>query len=147
MHKGIAAIVLLLGVAPVVARADAYKAALTGTAEVPPVTSAATGSATITTDPSVRMFTGRLVLMMTKITWSVSYSGLTPAEAHIHCGALPGVNAGIALSLPGADSNPIVGSGMMVPTQSADLAAGKCYINIVTADHTAGEIRGQIEPD
>ena len=53
-----------------------YKATLNGASEVPPVQSSATGSATVKVDTASK-----------KISWSVTYSGLTAAAAHIHCGA------------------------------------------------------------
>ncbi|MGC2415665.1 MAG: CHRD domain-containing protein, partial [Stellaceae bacterium] len=83
-------------------------------------------------------------------TWRIDYSGLSgPAgAAHIHCGALPGANAGVAIPLgtgPTAAS-PIQGSGLMTPAQLADLAAGKCYVNVHTAANKGGEVRGQLVP-
>jgi len=110
--------------------ADTYKAPLNGASEVPPVTTTAAGSATVTVDGK-------------KATWSVTYSGLTPAAAHIHCGAAAGANAGVAVPLT-AGPSPMSGSGEMTEAQLADLAAGKCYINIHTAANKGGEIRGQL---
>jgi hypothetical protein len=112
--------------------ADTYKATLNGASEVPPVQSSATGSATVTADTASK-----------KVTWSVSYTGLTPAAAHIHCGAAAGANAGVAVPLT-AGPSPMAGSGAMTEAQLADLAAGKCYVNIHTAANKGGEIRGQL---
>jgi hypothetical protein len=112
---------------------ETYKATLNGASEVPPVQTSATGSATVTVDPATR-----------KVTWSVSYSGLTPMAAHIHCGALPGANSGVAVPLKVGPS-PISGSGTMTASQLADLTAGKCYVNIHTNANKGGEIRGQLE--
>jgi hypothetical protein len=112
--------------------ADTYKATLNGASEVPPVTSTATGSATVTADTATK-----------KVTWSVTYTGLTPAAAHIHCGAAAGANAGVAVPLT-AGPSPMAGSGTMTEAQLADLAGGKCYVNIHTAANKGGEIRGQL---
>lgn len=109
-----------------------YKATLTAAAEVPPVTSSATGSATVNVDTATK-----------KISWSVTYSGLTVAAAHIHCGAAAGANAGVAVPLTVGPS-PIAGSGTMTDAQLADLTGGKCYVNLHTATNKGGEIRGQL---
>ncbi len=109
-----------------------YKATLNGASEVPPVTSSATGSATVNVDTASK-----------KVSWSVTYSGLTAAAAHIHCGAAAGANAGVAVPLTVGPS-PISGSGTMTDAQLADLAGGQCYVNIHTAANKGGEIRGQL---
>jgi hypothetical protein len=116
-----------------------YKTTLSSAAEVPPVTGAGTGSATVTVDPATKA-----------AKWSVTYSGLSgpAAAAHIHCGAAAGANAGVAVPL-GATPNlasPIQGTGTMTDAQMADLQAGKCYVNIHTAANKGGEIRGQLAP-
>jgi len=114
------------------AATDTYKATLNGASEVPPVTTSATGAATVNVDTATK-----------KVTWSVTYTGLTPAAAHIHCGAAAGANAGVAVPLT-AGPSPMAGSGTMTDAQLAELAAGKCYINIHTAANKGGEIRGQL---
>lgn len=111
---------------------ETYKATLNGASEVPPVNTTATGSATVNVDTASK-----------KITWSVTYSGLTAAAAHIHCGAAPGANAGVAVPLTVGPS-PMTGSGTMTEAQLTELQGGKCYVNIHTAANKAGEIRGQL---
>jgi hypothetical protein len=111
---------------------ETYKATLNGASEVPPVQSTATGSATVNVDTATK-----------KITWSVTYAGLTAMAAHIHCGAAAGANAGVAVPLA-VGTSPITGSGTMTDSQLAELTAGKCYINIHTAANKGGEIRGQL---
>jgi hypothetical protein len=141
MHKSIvvAAGLLASGLVWSSANADmvAYKAQLTAAAEVPPTTSTGAGAAVVNVDTATK-----------QISWSVTYSGLTgpAAAAHIHCGALPGANAGVAVNLGPNLASPIQGSGAMTDAQLADLTAGKCYINIHTAANKGGEIRGQLAP-
>ena len=110
-----------------------YKATLTGASEVPPVTTSATGTAAVNVDTATK-----------KLSWTVTYSGLTAAAAHIHCGAAAGANAGVAVNFGTSLASPIQGSGEMTDAQLADLAAGKCYVNIHTANNKGGEIRGQL---
>jgi CHRD domain-containing protein len=114
-----------------------YKAGLSSAAEVPPVTSPATGSAAINVDTATK-----------QASWRVQYSGLSgpAAAAHIHCGAAAGANAGVAVDLGKSLASPIQGSGAMTDAQLADLQAGKCYINIHTAANKGGELRGQLVP-
>ncbi|HEY1794576.1 MAG TPA: CHRD domain-containing protein [Stellaceae bacterium] len=111
---------------------ETYKATLNGASEVPPVQSSATGAATVNVDTASK-----------KVSWSVTYTGLTAAAAHIHCGAAAGANAGVAVPLTVGPS-PIAGTGTMTDAQLADLQAGKCYVNIHTAANKGGEIRGQL---
>lgn len=117
----------------------AYKANLNGASEVPPVQTAGRGAAAVNVDTA----TGQ-------VSWRVEYAGLTgpAAAAHIHCGAAPGANAGVAVPLGSAPNlaSPISGSGTMTQAQMGDLQAGKCYVNIHTATNKGGEIRGQLAP-
>jgi hypothetical protein len=114
-----------------------YKATLGATAESPPVQSSASGTAAVNADPATR-----------KLSWRVDYSGLSgPAiGAHIHCGAPPGGNAGIAVPLgtPPNLASPLEGSGTMTDAQLQQLQAGLCYVNVHTAKNKPGEIRGQL---
>ena len=115
--------------------ADKMKATLDGKAEVPPNTSAATGTADIDYDPASK-----------KLSWKLTYSGLSgPATAaHFHGPAEAGKNAGVAVAIPNATSSPAEGSATLTDAQAADLVAGKYYINIHTAANPGGEIRGQV---
>jgi CHRD domain len=63
--------------------------------------------------------------------------------AHIHGPAEAGKNAGVVIGFAKPDS-PIEGSATLIDAQTADLAAGKLYINVHTAANEGGEIRGQV---
>ena len=93
--------------------ADKMKATLDGKAEVPPNTSAATGTADIDYDAASK-----------KLSWKVTYSGLSgPATAgHFHGPAEAGKNAGVAVAIPNATSSPVEGSATLTDAQAADLA-------------------------
>ena len=113
-----------------------YQATLNGASEVPPVQSAGQGTAAVNVDTDTKT-----------ASWRVQYSGLSgpAAAAHIHCGAAAGANAGVAVPLGAAPfASPITGSGKMTDAQYADLQAGKCYVNIHTANNKGGEVRGQL---
>ena len=121
------------------AAVTAYKGTLGGGSEVPPVTTTGKGTAAINLDTATK-----------QVSWRVEYSGLSgPATAaHIHCGGAAGANGGVAVKLgegPTAAS-PMQGSGAMTDAQIADLAAGKCYVNIHTDKNKGGELRAQLAP-
>ena len=115
--------------------AEKMKATLNGASEVPPNTTAGTGTADIDFDPATK-----------KLSWKLTYSGLTgPATAaHFHGPAEPGKNAGVAVAIPNATSSPAEGSATLTDAQAADLETGKYYVNVHTKDNPGGEIRGQV---
>lgn len=103
--------------------------------EVPPKTTAGTGTADATLDTSNN-----------QLTYTITYSGLTgPATvAHFHGPAAPGANASPVLPFANPAS-PIKGTATLTDAQKADLMAGKWYANVHTAANPGGEIRGQME--
>ncbi len=125
-----------LSIAAANADSVAYRASLKGSQEVPPNTTSGTGTADVSFDTATKT-----------LTWKVTYSGLTgPATmAHIHGPAAPGQNAPVVIAFKNPNS-PIEGSQVITDAQAADLAAGKLYINVHTAENKGGEIRGQLEP-
>ena len=108
---------------------------LSGFSEVPPVSGAATGSAETSYNVDTRV-----------LQWSVTYASLSgPATGgHFHGPAMPGVNAPVALAFSGSLASPITGNAVLTPAQSADLLAGRWYVNLHTAANPGGEIRGQV---
>jgi len=115
--------------------ADKMKATLDGKSEVPPNTSAATGTADIDYDAASK-----------KLSWKVTYSGLSgPATAaHFHGPAAAGANAGVKVPISNPATSPVEGSATLTDEQAADLTSGKYYVNIHTAANPGGEIRGQV---
>ena len=113
-----------------------FTAALTGAEEVPPVETAATGSADVTYDTETMM-----------LTWTAEYSGLSgpAAAAHFHGPAAMGENAGPVITLEDIES-PAEGTTMLTAEQAADLEAGNWYLNFHTEANPDGEIRGQVTP-
>ena len=111
------------------------KTELSAAQEVPPVESAAVGTADITYDDVTKM-----------LTWTVEYSGLTGAAtaAHFHGPAKEGENAGVAIPIDDLES-PMEGSATLTDEQAQQLADGLLYINVHTAANPKGEIRGQVK--
>jgi CHRD domain len=115
-----------------------FKAALSGSSEVPPTTSSGTGTCTASYDPATKM-----------LTWEGSFSGLSgPATAaHFHGPAEAGKNAGVAVPISEKDkpfTSPFKGSATLTDAQAADLEKGRWYVNVHTDANKGGEIRGQV---
>jgi hypothetical protein len=126
---------LLVGGASAFAETLSYGASLDGKDEVPPNDSKGTGSVDAKYNSSSM-----------KLTWVVTYKGLTgPATAaHFHGPAKPGDNAGPIITLPAPLTSPIKGEETLTKEQVVDLEKGLWYLNVHTAAHPPGEIRGQL---
>ena len=120
--------------APSMAAMVNLKADLKASNEVPPNESKGTGSVTATFDTDSN-----------KLTWSGSVSSLSGpvTAAHFHAADV-GKNGAVAVPMIGADKGSFEGSATLTDTQAEDLMAGKWYVNIHTATHRPGEIRGQL---
>ncbi|WP_025764282.1 CHRD domain-containing protein [Dyadobacter tibetensis] len=109
--------------------------------EVPAVSSSAEGMMDVVYNKTTK-----------KLSFTLAFRGLSgnPTMAHIHGPAAAGTNGGVKVDL----SSFLPSAGMGVFSHSldvdgttlneADLLAGKYYVNIHTAAHPSGEIRGQI---
>lgn len=119
---------------PMSSSTESFKATLSGTSEVPPNNSPATGELEAKLDKA----TG-------KLSWTITYSGLTgpAAMAHFHGPAPVGKNAGVVIAFQ-SPASPITGEATLTTTQITDLEAGLWYANVHTKVHPAGEIRGQV---
>ena len=111
-----------------------FGATLKGSEEVPANTEKGTGKVDATLDTATKAF-----------NYTVTYSGLTgPATAaHFHGPAAPGANAGPVVMLKPEPAT-FKGTATLTDAQVADLTSGKWYLNIHTAAHPPGEIRGQV---
>jgi hypothetical protein len=128
------AFLLLAAAAPALAETITYATTLKGADEVPPNDTKGTGTVAAKYDTATM-----------KLSYTVAYSDLTGAAtaAHFHGPAKPGANAGPIITLENLAS-PIKGEATLTADQAKDLAAGLWYLNIHTAAHPPGEIRGQL---
>ena len=131
--------------APTAQKSITYTAQMTGASETPATDSKATGTATFE-------------LSGTHLRYTLSVKGLSgPATmAHIHVGAA-GVSgppvysftvkklASGTLAKGSIDLAKEVGKGVSGDSLKTLLANGGAYVNVHTAAHPGGEIRGQIE--
>jgi hypothetical protein len=131
----IALVAIFAATLPALAESVSFKAAMDGASEVPSNTSKGTGTVTATYD------TGSKVLK-----WKGNYTGLTdkPTAAHFHGPADAGKNAGPVVTIANI-ANPFEGTATLTDAQAADLLAGRWYVNVHTAAHPEGEIRGQVQ--
>jgi CHRD domain len=108
---------------------------LTGAEETPPVTTSASGTGTIT------------IAADKSVTGTVKTVGIEGTVAHIHVGA-PGQSGPPIITLnKGADGVWSVPTGSkLTDDQYASFKAGNLYVNVHSAEHKAGEIRGQLKP-
>ncbi|MBI4325091.1 MAG: CHRD domain-containing protein [Chloroflexi bacterium] len=113
-------------------------ATLTGGAERPtPVTTPATGQATLT-------------LVGSQLLYTVTYSGLTgtASAAHIHGPADANGTASpiVPLATPTGTFGAISGAATLSPAAVEAIVTGKAYVNIHSSTQQDGEIRGQVIP-
>ncbi len=109
-----------------------YKATLNGSSEVPANASTATGMATLVYNNSSKVF---------NIT--VTYTGMTATNAHIHKGAV-GVSGPPVFPFTSFTSPIYFTSTALDATQIADLNANLYYVNLHSTAYPDGEIRGQL---
>ena len=106
---------------------------LTGGAEVPPVTTSATGAGNIT------------VLPDHTVSGSIKTSGLVPTMAHIHQAAA-GENGPVIITLTKTsdDSFAVPADAKLSKAQYTSYVAGNLYVNVHSAQYPNGEIRAQL---
>jgi hypothetical protein len=108
---------------------------LDGKQEVPPVSTAATGSGIIK------------VLMDRSVSGSVMTSGVAGTAAHIHMAAT-GTNGPVIVPLNRTGDNEwsVPPSIRLNDAQYEAFRLGNLYVNVHSATNPGGEIRGQIQP-
>jgi len=107
---------------------------LSGDQEVPPVSTAAKGSGTITVKDDM------------SVAGSVTVTGMEPIMAHIHHGAA-GKNGQPIITLSKSGNSWMVPEGSrLTGEQYRAFKAGELYVNVHSAMHKGGELRGQIKP-
>jgi hypothetical protein len=113
-------------------------AALSGTNEVPAVTTTAAGTGVLALNSTTNQISG-----------FVRTTGITATAAHIH-EAAAGVNSAVIVPLtqtPAGSGLWVVPAGQILTAgQAASFNAGSLYFNVHSAANPGGEIRGQIMP-
>jgi hypothetical protein len=106
---------------------------------LPAVDSSATGEGDIT----FNLLTGA-------VTGGVTLEGITATLAHIHRG-FAGANGPVVVDFVQDPSDPArwnaVAAGTLTSDDVDNLLAGALYVNVHSAAHPGGEIRGQVKPE
>jgi len=112
---------------------DEHRVVLQGSQEVPSVSTTASGTGVITIRPD------------RSVSGSVTTSGINATAAHIHEGAT-GTIGPVIVPLAKTSENvwSVPAGATLTETQYASHGAGKLYVNVHSAAHPSGEIRGQI---
>jgi len=130
-----AATVIALSVYSGVAAAKEVKVMLSGDQEVPPVTTTAKGSGTITISADK------------SVSGSVTTTGMPGTMAHIHEGAA-GKNGPVVIPLSKSGDGvwSVPAGAKLTDEQYKSFEAGDLYVNVHSAAHQGGEIRAQLKP-
>jgi hypothetical protein len=106
---------------------------LSGANEVPPVTTGASGSGTVTVNSDCT------------VSARITVSGMTATAAHIHEGAA-GSNGGVIVPFVKEGDNTFVAppGAKMTESQCAAYKAGRTYVNVHSAKNPPGEVRAQL---
>ena len=114
----------------------AQAVALSGASEVPPVTTSAKGSGTVTINPSDK-----------SVSAKITVTGMTATAAHIHMGAAAANGPVIVPFTKTADNVFEAPAGAKLTQEQYDaLKAGNLYVNVHSAANPGGEVRAQLKP-
>jgi hypothetical protein len=107
---------------------------LSGANEVPPVTTSATGNATVTIKED------------RSVSASVTVSGMTATASHIHEGAT-GANGPVIVPFTKTGDNTFAApeGAKLTEAQYASFKAGNLYVNVHSAKNPGGEVRAQLK--
>jgi len=108
---------------------------LVGSEETPPVSTTATGVGTIT------------IAADKSVSGSIKTTGIDGTVAHIHLGAPGDAGPPIITLTKGENGAWSVPAGSKLSNeQYTSFKSGNLYVNVHSAEHKAGEIRGQLKP-
>jgi len=128
--------------------AQTYYANLSGSHEVPPVTTTATGTVTAELNGTTLVVTGSFQGLSSNFNTDIA------GGAHLHS-ALAGSNAGIAISLNASIDADQRGGEFLEADNTFELSqeeidllkSRSLYVNIHSVQYPGGELRGQLQPD
>ena len=108
--------------------------ALSGSFEVPPVTTTATGSATVTVNPD------------RTVKATVIVNSMTATASHIHEGAA-GTNGPVIVPFTKTGDNTFApaADAKLTEAQYTAYKAGNLYVNVHSAKNAGGEVRAQLK--
>jgi hypothetical protein len=128
-------VLLLSGGCATMGGGGGVKVTLSGSEEVPAVTTSAAGSGTITVASDM------------SVSGSVTTTGVAGLAAHIHVGSA-GKNGPVIIPLTKTADNvwSVPAGAKLTDAQYESYKAGDLYVNVHSAANKGGEIRAQIKP-
>jgi hypothetical protein len=107
---------------------------LSGSNEVPPVTTPASGTGTVTINPDHT------------VSASITVTGMTATASHIHEGAA-GANGPVIVPFTKTADNTFAApaGAKLTDSQYASYKAGNLYVNVHSAKNPGGEVRAQLK--
>ncbi len=129
----VVAVAMVSFVVPAVA--DDLKFKLSGDMEVPPVATEAVGDAAIRIKPDM------------SVSGKLTTRGMVGTMAHIHMGGA-GINGPVVITLSRSGDQlwTVPEDSKLGAAEYKAYLAGELYVNVHSADHRSGEIRGQLVP-
>ena len=133
--RNVAAGTLIMLAALAVSHAKGVAVKLTGDQEVPPTSSSATGTGTLSIKKDMT------------VTGTIKTSGIAGTVAHIHL-AGPGKNGPpiITLVKNGENGWSVPENSKLTEDQYKSFKNGDLYVNVHSDAHPGGEIRAQLKP-
>lgn len=119
---------------PVTVADNQYTATVDGRSEKP----------TSTTSTAIGAFDSRLNETTRTLSYTLTYSGMTPTAGHLHRVTNADGTGGVEVPFPTLTS-PIIGSTTLTQAKMDSLKAGFFYANLHSAAYPNGEIRGDIK--
>ncbi len=110
-----------------------FKVKLSGDNEVPPVSTSAGGEGTIT------------IADDGKISGSITTHGIDGTMAHVHIAGAGKNGPVIVKMIKDGDTYKVPADAHLDAAQMSAFKAGELYINVHSANHKGGEIRGQLK--
>jgi hypothetical protein len=125
---------IVVASAPMSQPMSAQQIVLSGSNEVPPVTTSASGTGTVTINPDHT------------VSANITVRGMTATASHIHEGAA-GANGPVIVPFTKTGDNTFQASpgAKLTDSQYASYKAGNLYVNAHSAEHPGGEIRAQLK--
>ncbi|BDT79600.1 CHRD domain-containing protein [Polynucleobacter yangtzensis] len=124
-----------LGLMSSIALAQSMRVTLTGSQEVPPVMTSASGVGSIMVAPDG------------SVSGTITTTGVEGTMAHIHEGAM-GQNGPVIVPFTKTSDNvwSAPAGAKLTDTQLQSLKSGNLYLNVHSAANKPGEIRAQLKP-
>ncbi|MEP6678860.1 MAG: CHRD domain-containing protein [Betaproteobacteria bacterium] len=125
---------LLAGCASMAPMVGGQRLALSGAEEVPPVTTAASGTAVVNIKPD------------RSVSATVTVSGMTATASHIH-EAAAGANGPVIVPFTKTGDNTFASApeAKLTEAQYQAYKQGKLYVNVHSAKDPGGEVRAQLK--